>query len=290
MTMPSRLYNGLQRLNYEWLGPQTLGSRSPFIVAGIIDDEDYAKAVKCLSVFATREGILPEHLVVEEILTCTCVKLSWNHLVHYPAVVNWLLFNKIPVQINIKFGIRLTPDEFFRLELLDAKLGETYMKYSEDVLKVQLRTRIGRSLQSKHWWISDEGKKFYSWMMEFIKKHKIPEQCSVDIDDDGDDNDLWNSPEVDEAWLALTCRRLHPEAVDLEPQKPREPTKPAEDPTDHEDLCLVCFSNPPQTLVLPCGHCVVCKGCSDKLAKSDSAYNLKCIQCTQPITTILTDA
>ena len=46
--------------------------------------------------------------------------------------------------------------------------------------------------------------------------------------------------------------------------------------------CVVCMERPPDTLVLPCGHCVVCVECSKKLKTSDTVAHL-CVYCKQKI-------
>ncbi len=49
--------------------------------------------------------------------------------------------------------------------------------------------------------------------------------------------------------------------------------------------CVVCLINIPDTLVLPCGHCVVCKECSDQLKSTPKKFT--CIVCSQHITHVL---
>lgn len=54
-----------------------------------------------------------------------------------------------------------------------------------------------------------------------------------------------------------------------------------------EDGCLVCFDAPAETLVMPCGHAVACRACSQTLAAGPN--RTLCILCRGLIGEILTD-
>lgn len=57
---------------------------------------------------------------------------------------------------------------------------------------------------------------------------------------------------------------------------------------DEEVLsCMICLTDPPQTIVLPCGHCVCCRACSELLKKTNDKH--VCIRCRRPIESILSD-
>lgn len=51
--------------------------------------------------------------------------------------------------------------------------------------------------------------------------------------------------------------------------------------------CIICNSAPIETLVLPCGHSVVCKECSNQLKNTNNAK--LCIYCRQEITDVIKD-
>ena len=53
---------------------------------------------------------------------------------------------------------------------------------------------------------------------------------------------------------------------------------------EDEIACCVCLVNLPNTLVIPCGHCVVCKECSDKLKETTNSKT--CVYCKTQITSI----
>lgn len=52
--------------------------------------------------------------------------------------------------------------------------------------------------------------------------------------------------------------------------------------------CMICSDNFANTLVLPCGHQVVCKSCSRRL--KDTPDHHTCVRCRNPITDVLIDA
>lgn len=64
---------------------------------------------------------------------------------------------------------------------------------------------------------------------------------------------------------------------------PQTPQSPQNQQTD-ENLCMICFTNPPNTIVLPCRHCVVCQICSEGL-KNTNDKNI-CVACRNPINSI----
>jgi hypothetical protein len=87
-----------------------------------------------------------------------------------------------------------------------------------------------------------------------------------------------NGPRPGSCWMSAPWRfdEVAPPAA----AAPAEPAEPAEP-------CCVCLDAPPETLVLPCGHSVACRACSDRLASTANAR--VCIVCRQPITEILAD-
>jgi len=52
-------------------------------------------------------------------------------------------------------------------------------------------------------------------------------------------------------------------------------------------MCLICEERPPNTMVLPCEHTVVCAECSDAFQKRGSLASNKCLQCQRPFDEII---
>lgn len=78
----------------------------------------------------------------------------------------------------------------------------------------------------------------------------------------------------------------------IEPDVVVATDEPTEIPVDSASpdalLCYVCLDAPPETVVLPCGHFVVCNKCSEALKNTADAR--VCVRCRRPIETILSDA
>ena len=52
---------------------------------------------------------------------------------------------------------------------------------------------------------------------------------------------------------------------------------------DDENLCIVCYVNPPDTVLMPCGHGGVCYECSLSIWEADTG----CYLCREEITEVL---
>lgn len=63
-----------------------------------------------------------------------------------------------------------------------------------------------------------------------------------------------------------------------------EQAPPPPPPPERAEECVVCQDAPPDTLVAPCGHVVVCHDCSDALVGTSNAHI--CVVCRQPIESI----
>lgn len=72
--------------------------------------------------------------------------------------------------------------------------------------------------------------------------------------------------------------------VALEEAKKKEESKrKREEEEEEEEIfeCVICMDKPPDTIVHPCGHCVVCKSCSEKLR--GTADKGRCVVCRRSI-------
>jgi hypothetical protein len=70
-------------------------------------------------------------------------------------------------------------------------------------------------------------------------------------------------------------------------QKQGEKKEKAVGKEEEVETCMICLDAPPNTLVLPCQHCVVCKACSQGLKKTPDAN--KCVRCRKDIVDVLQD-
>ena len=99
----------------------------------------------------------------------------------------------------------------------------------------------------------------------------------------------WNSPNN---YLLLPAFREPPQVHAREPEPPErwvveppivELPLPVHQPDDDIDdgLCMVCMDNVPNTQVHPCGHIVVCFGCSEQLKNTSDVHT--CVKCRRTI-------
>lgn len=64
-----------------------------------------------------------------------------------------------------------------------------------------------------------------------------------------------------------------------------EQKKQRSEPQEEDDfICMICLVSPPDTVVNPCKHCVVCSECSERLKNTNDAET--CVQCRCPITNV----
>ena len=78
-------------------------------------------------------------------------------------------------------------------------------------------------------------------------------------------------------------KRLQQEELRMKMRGEAVATPPPPEP----DMCMVCLSSHAETLVMPCGHSVACRECSQGLAETVNAH--LCIVCRTPIERILMD-
>lgn len=87
----------------------------------------------------------------------------------------------------------------------------------------------------------------------------------------------------DESKLSTKAERVYLQSSSSKEKiDGREKKIPKNAPTDEEPFeCMICMNAKPDTIVHPCGHCVVCKSCSEKLR--DTADKERCVMCRQTI-------
>ena len=94
--------------------------------------------------------------------------------------------------------------------------------------------------------------------------------------------------------LPRECERDHEETKEgAQPEPVEDALRPSDFPSSRVEeppTCVLCLSALAKTMVLPCMHKSVCKGCSASLARSDTRYRCICIQCRQPFQCIIEDS
>ena len=107
---------------------------------------------------------------------------------------------------------------------------------------------------------------------------------AITSDSDNDSNDIDNmiKQEVDDRNIDATIDMLL-----ISQPKPEDNIneKMLEEKADDQNItkCIICSNNPPNTIVKPCNHCVLCDECSIHLQNTNGKYKNKCIRCTRVI-------
>ena len=74
--------------------------------------------------------------------------------------------------------------------------------------------------------------------------------------------------------------------LSIDPSKKIKLDDEDEEKNDNDDnVCMICLDREPNTMVLPCEDCVVCKECSTGLKNTNDHHT--CVKCRRPITDIL---
>lgn len=102
-----------------------------------------------------------------------------------------------------------------------------------------------------------------------------PRQTVVDLTQDDEKEERGNAK-------TLLRKRNREEEGEEEEGKAQEGNEEEE-----ERVCLVCLDRAPNTLVLPCMHCVVCSTCSRELEHTNDSKT--CIKCRRSIQTVCED-
>jgi hypothetical protein len=129
----------------------------------------------------------------------------------------------------------------------------------------------------QHWnWATPEGRELCSELRRAL--HKKSERCKHDP------RMMW--PKY--AEVAQRYGILHVggwSAYDTGLAQPAPAPEPMQQDDDEDEvLCMVCLSEPPDTIAQPCGHICVCHACSDKLAATNTVNKTRCMQCQKRIT------
>lgn len=177
------------------------------------------------------------------------ITVGWNEYDKVKAVLDSLLKIGFSFYTNNKLQICFFPgDEEFTVEKMEAKAVQLY----GGVLHHIRAESIFRPALFKVWnWTTEEGKKFCKLIRDVSGKKSCDERSKHnyylwDIFKNCDFKTLGDLPEKEEKVF-------------------------------EEELCLVCYENRPDTMVLPCRHVVACKKCSESLRGSLNAR--KCIKC-----------
>lgn len=247
--------------------------------------------------------------------------LGYNYLTihaseynNIPNIINVCLSSGFGISTQTSFQVSFLPGDHFDLQTMEKKrieqvqklyqtyyetfgstqsrrsLGEDNTKIIWDIIKRQCNIRP----MKMHWnWATQEGR-------DFCTRLRSEMGCRKKISS-FEDRFKW-------PFFDKTCKKysiLHHsewskydlsafmESTQLTPlieaSEESHSIKPIEVPTTIDmEGCIICNAAPVETLVLPCGHSVVCKNCSNSLKNTNNAK--LCIYCRQEIADVIVDA
>ena len=204
--------------------------------------------------------------------------------------------SRLPVSLPARYirtGERLTPAIAERMQLQHLESTQREYVAINDGVDVRTGTALDPEKESayitrslcnntvyRHYssWSSDDGRK----IVEHVRKaHGLP--VAMQDSESSDEGDV------------TVKRPRHPSDSPSPPESPPKRAKTATSVVDltaeptvvEPDTCMICMDLPADTLVLPCGHVVVCRACSVRLRDTNDA--LICCACRCPIGEILVD-
>jgi hypothetical protein len=244
-------------------GPQSpgIGTNGTYILCFC----DYLSDDQVASIKAASSSETFEH---DDFLAKPYVSVHWSEFHLQNSILTAMLTQGITFWYQAKYRVKFnhTKVHAFTPELLeetriaqvrksmsDIAFGPVFIKYSAEQ---------GNLLDVWNW-TSVEGKALCA---ELRDMNDLPQ---LDEATDPDNYYLWSSF-ADEGEAPLKRKR---EDVSVDEEE--------------EDTCMVCMDKRANTLVVPCGHVVVCVDCSAKLADTPDRHT--CVRCRAAITSVLCD-
>lgn len=194
------------------------------------------------------------------------LKIGWSEYDKIPAVFKGLLTMGISFATQAGASVSFEPGETYSQEAIERKhitSIKNSMKY--DPTLAYLRNENELDVWN---WKTAEGKEFCRFMR---RTKRLPEQ---------------NEKTDNRNYLLWPIFQNYDPATLLTIETPLPPlTIVITDSEEEDNTCMICLDHPPDTMVLPCEHVVVCHDCSVRLQHTNDAKI--CVQCRRPITAIL---
>ena len=183
----------------------------------------------------------------------------------------------------------LDHDDFLARPFLQVHWSEFHL--AEQILTAVLGVGVSFKFQAKYQtWFDHREHHVFTWaileqtMIASLREWMKRDYGEEMILEDGDRYnvlDAWN-------WKSAAGKAF---CEELRAKKGLPPSDEANDNDDQQmdggEECMICMDNKANTLVVPCGHSVVCAVCSEKL--KDTPDRLTCVRCRSPIEEVLSD-
>ena len=211
------------------------------------------------------------HLEIEIYGGHTFVTIYWHEYSLYKNILNILLILGIKFTTTNKLNINFDPinDKEYNRQIEETKFIEKYYKLIDELNLeyfegFQIVCNNDPAFLNEWNWTTNEGKEFSKDLRHSLN---LPP-----INQNSQDNFF-------KSKLFKNCNLETLESIEND-DKIKKIKK-----SDKNHKCLICFERNPETIVVPCGHCVVCYICSEKL--KDSNHRDKCIMCRGHIEKII---
>jgi len=231
------------------------------------------------------------------------LSLHYTEWEKIPLSLQWLLDHNYGFCLWNKLKSNFKPGETFSWGEAEFKSIQAFLNFLTMTLETKPRDLawkcaydiVSHHSWTKHWnWQTQYGKEFCVQLRRELHKKplslKTPRYVWPEVDNMCKKykvlhRGLWSSYEpsfvtVDDFLIPSEEKKDEPVSME---EKKDEPVSMEEDITD----CMICMVAPPNTMVLPCAHVVVCETCSARLEESNDRFT--CVRCRRPITTILHD-
>lgn len=203
----------------------------------------------------------------------SCIDIAWNEYSKIADIFNSLL--KIGVsftcnnELNSYFSARV--DKEFSVQLAEHKFITRMSNFLYRNPNFINENSIINPIFLDYWnWTSTYGRNFCNYLRE--RKHM---ELMDDLKSNRDKSNYYSWEVFKNCNFAtlLTIRNKKRKLIDLTGEN------------QEDEICIICFDRPADTMSLPCEHNVVCNQCTRKLKKTGKAD--VCIQCTNKITHII---
>lgn len=243
-------------------------------------------------------GIAPEGVWITDYLGRDFLTIHSKHYNDIPRIINACLECGYKFITHGEWKAQFVPGDSFTRASYELKLIET-LEHHAVVMRECIHGMDYTSIYSigirpflKHWnYATPQGRAFCTRLRKMLRKRKEtsgfkdrftwPKYCETaekyGVLHKGGwaqyDPGVYPTPPKETPFKRSSPERSSPER-----------SSPQED-VPEEEVCMICLDRPPSTMVLPCGHVVVCAECSKKLVGTPDKHI--CVQCRKPITEVL---
>ena len=229
------------------------------------NNRKFLNALQQIKIDSACESVTPEDCFGHDF-----VAVHWTETDKIDNVIGALLGNDITLTYFCKVKPTIKPSDLRGRPWSQTILEECLITFCEQFGWDRIATFVGSSFLKEWNWKTDKGKAFCMHMRSSLNKP---------LDRRNSKNNYLTWAIFQNCDFKTLLDKAPPSSV------PKKTPSPIIIIDDDDDECMICLDAKPDTMVLPCGHCVVCKKCSPELQKTADAKI--CVKCRCPITHVL---